>query len=64
VPRVYGRLRLVIIGLCLIAVGLAVFDRSAALIALAALLAVVGIVGITSWVIRGGTDTESADPPA
>lgn len=61
----YERLRLVIIGLCLIAVGVAVFERTLALIALAALLAITLVVGITAWVIRGGTSrTEPTDPPA
>lgn len=62
----YERLRLVVIGVCVIAIGVAIFARTAALIALAVLLVVVGIVGITSWVIRGGSSSnaESADPPA
>lgn len=62
----YERLRAVIIGLCVIAIGVAVFARAAALIALAALLGIVILVVITSWVIRGGTspDAERADPPA
>jgi len=66
VTPVYERIRLVIIGLCIVAIGVAVFERTVALIALAALLGITIIVAITSWVIGGGTssDAESADPPA
>jgi len=53
VTVVYERLRLVIIGLRLIAIGVAVFERTLALVALAALLMITLIVGITVWVIRG-----------
>jgi hypothetical protein len=63
---VYERLRLVIIGLCLLAVGVAVFERTLALVALAVLLAITLVVGITAWVIRGGgsrENAERADPP-
>lgn len=62
----YGRLRTVIIGLCVIAIGVAVFARAAALIALAILLGIAIVAAITSWVIRGGTNSnaEHADPPA
>lgn len=63
----YERLRLVIIGVCLLAIGVAIFDRTLALIALAALLAITLVVGITAWVLRGGgssSSTERADPPA
>jgi hypothetical protein len=62
---VYERLRLVIIGLCLLAIGVAIFDRTVALIALAALLAITLVVGVTAWVIRGANSrTEPTDPPA
>jgi hypothetical protein len=63
---VYERLRTVIIGLCVIAISVAVFARAAALIALVILLGLVIVVAITSWVIRGGTspDAERADPPS
>lgn len=62
----YERLRTVIIGLCILAIGVAVFARNAALIALAALLGIVVVVAITSWVIGAGKDSaaERGDPPA
>lgn len=66
VPHMYERLRTAIIGLCAIAIGVAVFEPAIAVIALAALLAVVIVVGIASWVIRGGSSSnaERPDPPA
>lgn len=63
----YERLRTVIIGLCVIAIGVAVFARAAALIALAVLLGIVIVVSVTSWVIRGAGsngNAERADPPS
>lgn len=55
----YERLRAVIIGLCVLAIGVAVFERTAALVALAALLVIAIVVALTSWVIGGGKDSDA-----
>lgn len=58
----YERLRIVLTVLCVLAVALAVFERSVAVYALLGLLAVIIVTAVTAWVLRGSAPTRTEGP--
>ncbi|MBB4662883.1 hypothetical protein [Conexibacter arvalis] len=57
----YERLRIVLIGLCVLAVGLAVFERSIAIYVLLGVFALLIVTAVTLWIVRGSAPARAGE---